>query len=94
MKIVINSKHGGFDMSEEGLAMYNQLASKTFKYADSIPRDCPHLVEVLMTLGTGADNVFSSLKIVEVPDDVEWFISEYDGKEWVSEVHRTWEQKK
>ena len=91
MKIVINSRHGGFGLSEEGLAMYNKLASKTFKYTDSIPRNCPHLVEVLMTLGTGADTVYARLKIVEVPDDVKWCISEYDGKEWVSEVHRTWE---
>lgn len=30
------------------------------------------------------------LRIVEVPDDVKWYISEYDGAEWVSEEHRTW----
>lgn len=32
----------------------------------------------------------SSLKIVEIPDDVEWEVEEYDGSEWISEKHRTW----
>ena len=91
MKIVINSCHGGFGMSEEGLAMYNQLASKTFKYTDSIPRDCPHLIEVALTLGDEANTKYCTLKIVEIPDDVKWTIHNYAGKEWVSEAHRIWE---
>ena len=41
-----------------------------------------------------ADELFllcvSDLKVVEIPDDVEWEIEEYDGNEWVSEVHRCW----
>ncbi len=32
----------------------------------------------------------SSLKIVEIHDDVEWEVEEYDGSEWISEKHRTW----
>ena len=27
---------------------------------------------------------------VEIPDDVEWQIEEYDGTEHISEKHRTW----
>ena len=42
-------------------------------------------------LGERANSIFSDLKIVEVPDDVEWTIKDYDGIEWVAEVHRTWE---
>lgn len=30
------------------------------------------------------------LKIVDVPDDVEWIMMDYDGAEWVAEKHRTW----
>jgi len=30
------------------------------------------------------------LKIVEVPDDANWYIAEYDGLEHVAERHRTW----
>jgi hypothetical protein len=32
----------------------------------------------------------AELRIVEIPDGVDYEIEEYDGKEWVSEVHRTW----
>jgi hypothetical protein len=37
-----------------------------------------------------SSGVYAELKIVDIPDDVEWEIDEYDGKEWVAEVHRTW----
>jgi hypothetical protein len=33
---------------------------------------------------------FAELKVVEIPDDVQWQIEEYDGKEWIAEKHRTW----
>lgn len=53
-------------------------------------RDCPYLVQVVEKLKEKANGKHSELKIVEIPDDVEWEIEEYDGKEWVSEKHRTW----
>lgn len=56
----------------------------------SVPRDDPHLVQVVEELGESANGFCASLKIVEVPDDIEWHIEEYDGSEWVAEDHRTW----
>ncbi len=38
--------------------------------------------------GTGGPH--SELKVVEIPDDVEFFIKDYDGMEHVAEKHRTW----
>lgn len=32
----------------------------------------------------------AELKVVEIPDDVSWYISEYDGMECIAEQHRTW----
>lgn len=32
----------------------------------------------------------SMLKIIEIPDDVEWIIEQHDGNEWVSEKHKIW----
>lgn len=32
----------------------------------------------------------SSLKVIEIPDDVKYTVEEYDGIEWIAEVHRTW----
>lgn len=55
-----------------------------------INRDDPDLVTVVEKLGERADTKFSKLKVVEIPDDVDWVIEEYDGVEWVAEVHRIW----
>ena len=60
-----------------------------FWYHD-IPRDDTELVQVVEELGEWANGRFAKLKIVEIPDDIKWEIEEYDGLEWVSEVHRTW----
>jgi hypothetical protein len=49
-----------------------------------------NLVEVVEKLGDEASDYDSGLKIVEIPDDVEYTIEDYDGAEWVAEVHRTW----
>jgi hypothetical protein len=55
-----------------------------------IPRDDEALIQTVDQLGTNANNRFSALGIVEIPDDVDWQIEEYDGNEWVAEKHRTW----
>lgn len=56
----------------------------------NIPRNDPVLVEAVEVLGQKADGDFAELKVVEIPDDVEWVIQEYDGYEWIAEKHRTW----
>jgi len=55
-----------------------------------LARDDPTLIQVIEELGEFADGRHARLKIVEIPDDVEWQIDEYDGLEWVAEQHRTW----
>lgn len=55
-----------------------------------INRDDPALVAVIEEMGEAANGRFATLKIVEVPADVDWQINEYDGWEWVAEKHRTW----
>lgn len=55
-----------------------------------IPRNDPDLIAVIEELGEKADGSYAKLGIVEIPDDVEWEISEYDGNEHVAEKHRTW----
>ena len=51
------------------------------------------LVAVVQELGSAANGDHAKLVIVEIPDDVKWHISEYDGMEWVAENHRTWGDK-
>ena len=55
-----------------------------------IQRNDPALIEVVEELGKKADGYFSELKIVEIPDDVKWYISDYNGIEEVHEEHRKW----
>ena len=48
------------------------------------------IIEIVEKLGDRANGRFAKLKIIEIPDNVEWEIEEYDGMEWVSEKHRRW----
>lgn len=50
----------------------------------------PVLVSIVEKLGDKANGSYSELKIVEIPDNIEWYILEQDGLEWVAEKHRTW----
>ena len=56
-----------------------------------IERTDPVLVEVVEQLGDLADTRHTRLKVVEVPDDVKWYIHDYDGIESVYEKHRIWD---
>ena len=49
------------------------------------------LVAVVEEMGSKANGQYAYLKVVEIPDDVEWDVQEYDGNEWVAEKHRIWE---
>lgn len=55
-----------------------------------IPRNDPDLVAVVEALGEAANGSYAALTIIEIPDDVEWEVSEYDGLEHIAEKHRTW----
>ena len=90
MKIVINSCYGGFGLSDQALELYNQLTNQYLESYYDIPRNDPTLVHVVETLGTAANGHFAQLHIVDIPDNVNWQISEYDGNETVEEVHRSW----
>ena len=70
---------------------YKDSVAKENYFDDrEIPRNDPALVEVVEVLGEAANGFAANLKIVEIPEDVEWCVEENDGREWVSEKHRTW----
>ena len=48
------------------------------------------LVAVIEELGDAANSRFAKLKVVEIPDGVDYIIEEYDGLEHIAEKHRTW----
>ncbi len=48
------------------------------------------LIAVVEELGKEADGWAAELAIVDVPDEVKWYIHNYDGIEAVYEQHRVW----
>mgnify|MGYP003342248937 FL=1 len=78
-----------YKMSKELREEYNKLYQSQTLTSYDISRNDPALVQ-LVEEDPGQFGKFSNLKIVEIPDDVEWTIEEYDGNEWVAEVHRCW----
>jgi hypothetical protein len=58
---------------------------------DNITRTNKVLISLIEELGEEANTMYSRYVIVDIPDNVEWEIEEYDGLEWVSEKHRIWD---
>ena len=68
----------------------NEIDENNYFSDREIERDDPVLVEIVERLGSEANGRYSDLKIVEIPDDVDWEVMEYDGMEHIAEKHRTW----
>ena len=66
------------------------LPKDGYFYIGNVDRNDPDLVAVVEELGVAADGLHATLKVVEIPDDIDWEIDEYDGMESVHEVHRSW----
>lgn len=88
MKVVINTCFGGFSLSKDACDYLGIEKGECWDYY----RADPKLVECVEVLGRLADGPFSQLAIIEIPDDVEWKIADYDGIEWVEELHRWWNE--
>lgn len=90
MKILINKCFGGFEFSDEFIEEYTKRTGTSFYY-NSNYRTANNIIELFEELGSKrSSSKLSKLKLVEIPDDVEWEVQEYDGNEWIAEVHRTW----
>lgn len=53
-------------------------------------RACPRLVSVVEAMGKDASDTVADIRIVEIPDQIQFTIEEYDGNEHVAQVHQTW----
>lgn len=98
MKIVKNACYGGYGLSDLALSRLSEITGKSITLCydeygwatDNETRTAPELVQVVEELGEKANGSFANLIVVEVPDDVNWVIEEYDGYETIEEVHRSW----
>ena len=101
MKIVINTCYGGFSVSEK---VFNELGLEWDGYGylrnsyfgiesdnwDAYRSD-PRLIAAVEKIGVEeSSNRYSSLKVVEIPDGIEWDLDDYDGIETIHEKHRSW----
>lgn len=87
---VLPDTEGWSGWTDDQKAESNSLYRKHSLKSDDVRRDDPRLVRVVEELGELANGHFAELKIIDIPDGVDWTIEEYDGREHVSEVHRTW----
>jgi hypothetical protein len=88
LKVVINVCFGGFGLSERACGLLG--VEGHYEYVSR--RSDPRLVEVVEALGQAADGRHARLSVVEIPDDVSWYIHDYDGMETVHENHRSWDE--
>ncbi len=73
--------------------LYYEYKGSMGRYWDvwtSENRTHPMLLRVVEELGEAANSRYANLKIVEIPDGIEWTIDDYDGMESIEEVHRSW----
>jgi len=101
MKIVINKCYGGFGVSQ---AVYEELGIKWdgYGYIDNEDlnikstvynayRTNKKLIKAIEKIGEEkSSGPMAKLKIIEIPDNIEWEIDEYDGIETIHEKHRSW----
>lgn len=91
MKVVINRCFGGFSLSKKAYEFLG-LEWDGYGYAyNSIDlRTDRELVECVETLGKEASGTFAQLKVIDIPDGVNYQIKENDGRERIEEIHRCW----
>lgn len=104
MKLVINTCFGGFGLSKKavrriaslkGLAVFGNTKREQDILLDLEMDLCDRredsaLVQTVYELGKEANGEYAQLKIVEIPDGVDFYIHDYDGVESIHETHRSW----
>jgi len=91
MKVAINTCWGGFGLSKEAYEyMGLEWDGHGNAFSSNGKRTDPKLIECIEALGEKSNGMLAEISIVEVPDDVDWYIDEYDGRESVHECHRSW----
>lgn len=95
MQVVINL-NGTFSISQEAIEFIrkkikNKDDRKTIgPYSFDNDRSNYLLIAAINKLKKKANGIDADLKIVEIPDDIEWGIHGCSGREWIAEKHRTW----
>jgi len=68
----------------------NEELNELYYSNHNIERNDKNLIKVVEELGEEANGMCANLKVIEIPDGIEWEIDDYDGMESVKESHRSW----
>ena len=95
VELYLNKKGIKFTTEKKSSAFSDRrfifYVNKEYFSEHDLKRDDLVLIETVEELGLKeAADCFSSLKIVEIPYEIEWTLQNYDGNEWIAEKHRTW----
>lgn len=92
MKILINTCFGGFGISDQALSLWSERTGKKKLYGyEADLRTDSEMIKIFEERGSEFVNgPYASLKLIEIPDGIEFEISDYDGMESVEEKHRSW----
>ena len=74
----------------DNIEITNEDYEKYSLYLDDEHREDPVLIEVVEELGEKASGRFGDLRVVEIPDDLDYVIDEYDGIETLHQKVETW----
>ena len=74
----------------DNVEISNEDYEKYCLYLKDEHREDPILIEVVEELGEKASGRFGYLKVVEIPDDLEYVIDEYDGIETLHQKVEEW----
>lgn len=76
--------------SLEARARYKELTGTEVWNIADIQRDDKALIQVIEELGKAVTDGCGSIRIVEVPEDTNWTILDFDGLEIVVDKDRVW----
>lgn len=68
-----------------------EIPNENYWYYGDLERTDEELISVIEELGEESSGSLGSVKVVEIPDDVDWEIEDYDGIESIHEKHRVWQ---
>ena len=74
----------------DGSGVREPFGGSIGSFCRDIARNDPLLTQVVKELDADANGSCAELRIIEIPNGVEWQIEEYDGLEWIAEKHQTW----
>lgn len=86
--VLVESKKSKFGFTD---FYVNEISDDNYFSDRGLDRSDADLVKVVETLGIAANGKYSSLKVVEIPEDANWYIEEFDGREHIAERHRVWD---